>query len=422
MTLKELREEVLKTKHPEWFKGEAILRVEIPFLNISEEVKGFATAYKYINDQLTGIEKISEELPHVLIVSKENWLNIRNYLISFFNENKGHDIASITNLWAQTQKRIRNILVDASNRPTFPVARPETNFLIQVQKFDSGAVGGATDFLVGRQISNIHDHRYLHGVLMAYEFKMRDKSGISSRRNSESKSLDDLRSSFVSHIAEAEKHLHEFLASSKAKTESDAKVIEDLLSDKKGAFEEWFKGSTKSFGEFDEASKKRIAELEHTYQEKLRLAKPAEYWNKRAASLKKEGQKWLAWLGILTGIASVSLFVLLWQIPDGMLLNLFDGDAGAIKWAIVYVTYLSFIAFAIRTLAKVTFSSFHLARDAEEREQLTYVYLALMKEGGIDEKERGLIMQALFSRADTGLLKDDSSPTMPGIVDRFIQK
>jgi hypothetical protein len=32
-------------------------------------------------------------------------------------------------------------------------------------------------------------------------------------------------------------------------------------------------------------------------------------------------------------------------------------------------------------------------------------------------------MQSLFSRADSGLLKDDASPTMPGnIVDRFLAK
>ena len=87
------------------------------------------------------------------------------------------------------------------------------------------------------------------------------------------------------------------------------------------------------------------------------------------------------------------------------------------------ITLISFIAYAIRVISKLTFSSFHLVRDAEEREQLTYVYLALHKEKGIDQTERHLVMQSLFSRADTGLLKDDASPTMPGnIVDKFVTK
>ena len=53
------------------------------------------------------------------------------------------------------------------------------------------------------------------------------------------------------------------------------------------------------------------------------------------------------------------------------------------------------------------------------------VYLALSKEGDITKEERELIMQSLFSRVDTGLLKDDSSPTMPGlgsILDKFTGK
>jgi hypothetical protein len=52
---------------------------------------------------------------------------------------------------------------------------------------------------------------------------------------------------------------------------------------------------------------------------------------------------------------------------------------------------------------------------AEEREQLTLVYLALSKEGKIDEKERDIILEALFSRVETGLLSGDSSPAMPGV-------
>lgn len=59
------------------------------------------------------------------------------------------------------------------------------------------------------------------------------------------------------------------------------------------------------------------------------------------------------------------------------------------------------------------FSSLHLARDSEERHTLTYFYLALLNETTITEDDRKLILQSLFSRSDTGLLKEDSGPTMP---------
>ncbi|HAZ24710.1 MAG TPA: hypothetical protein DCY95_08810, partial [Algoriphagus sp.] len=89
--------------------------------------------------------------------------------------------------------------------------------------------------------------------------------------------------------------------------------------------------------------------------------------------------------------------------------------------SVIFITLVSFLAFLIKTLSKMTFSTFHLSRDAEEREQLTYVFLAMQKEKAIDPTERHLIMQSLFSRADTGLLKDEGSPTMPGnIFDKVI--
>jgi len=69
------------------------------------------------------------------------------------------------------------------------------------------------------------------------------------------------------------------------------------------------------------------------------------------------------------------------------------------------------------------FSSFHLARDCEERHTLTYFYLSLLKDSKVADSDRQLIMQSLFSRADTGLLKEDSSPTMPNdVVNKFMSK
>jgi hypothetical protein len=47
------------------------------------------------------------------------------------------------------------------------------------------------------------------------------------------------------------------------------------------------------------------------------------------------------------------------------------------------------------------FSAYHLARDAEERYTLTYLYLSLLKDNNVTDNERNLVMQSLFSRAET---------------------
>jgi hypothetical protein len=185
-------------------------------------------------------------------------------------------------------------------------------------------------------------------------------------------------------------------------------------------FENWFNGIQTEFDIFFTNSNDNIKSNEDLYREKLRLEAPAEYWKKRSEVLKNDGQKFLIWLVILIVFAANGLFILLFQIPDGMLLKVFDDKIIAIKWSIILVTMFSLLAYGIKILAKLTFSSYHLSRDAEEREQLTHFYLALKKDTTIEPEERQLILQSLFSRSDTGLLKEDSSPTMPSsIIEKF---
>ncbi len=168
----------------------------------------------------------------------------------------------------------------------------------------------------------------------------------------------------------------------------------------------------------------KIAELELTYKEKLKLEEPAKYWNERALKLKKQGWISVAIIVLLVLLVSWSLGEILWKTPEQLYSSWFGNDkSAAIRWSIVYVTLISFIAYCIRALTKVMFSSFHLARDCEERYTLTYFYLSLLKDSKVDDKDRQLIMQSLFSRAETGLLKDDSSPTMPSdAISKIITK
>src|SRR5262249_22741178 len=99
------------------------------------------------------------------------------------------------------------------------------------------------------------------------------------------------------------------------------------------------------------------------------------YWKLRAKELKEQGWKSLYSVIGLVGFACITLYLLLWLTPEGMLKTFFHDDKSlAIRWSIIFITFISFLAFGARALLKVTFSSFHLARDAEERERLTYVY------------------------------------------------
>ena len=119
-------------------------------------------------------------------------------------------------------------------------------------------------------------------------------------------------------------------------------------------------------------------------------------------------RKTLGWLSLL-------IFILLmysWLHAYSTKINL-----NTLEGAVIFASVLSFFAFAIKTLSKLTFSAYHLQRDAEEREQLTHLYLALSNDNKVDAESRNIVLQALFSRSDSGLLAGDHSPTMPSIQD-----
>lgn len=157
-----------------------------------------------------------------------------------------------------------------------------------------------------------------------------------------------------------------------------------------------------------------IKTLELTYQEKLRLEKPAEYWHKTAAKHYKQGLLFLN-LFVLSIILAIIIFYFsfiewLGGRQIGIQLNTVQG-------VIIFASLLACFAFYIKTISKITFSSFHLMRDAEEREQLVYLFLSLINENEIEESSRNIILQALFSRSETGLLSKESSPTMPSVFE-----
>ena len=90
-------------------------------------------------------------------------------------------------------------------------------------------------------------------------------------------------------------------------------------------------------------------------------------------------------------------------------------DAATIRASLIFVALMSVAGYLIHLFTRIAISSFHLSRDYRERFQLTRVYLALIKDGDVanDENTRQIVLQSIFSRSDTGLLKGDHALTMP---------
>lgn len=179
-----------------------------------------------------------------------------------------------------------------------------------------------------------------------------------------------------------------------------------------------FNNFEKNNASYFEAANKRVSDLEYLYGEKLRLSKPAEYWAKLKKSYSIKGYVWFGVSGLFAAAIIALLLVVL--IKD---IIIFSPEANWIenlKNSAIITVIASIGIYILRLTTKMGLSSHHLADDARERENLSYFYLSLIEKGAVTDKERALVLNALFSRSDTGLLKGESTPSMPSNISDII--
>lgn len=389
-----------------------------PHLDSKFELGGIQSIYKFIYDQVISWNQL-ENIPEYLSHSKRHFESLKSKLIQisdYFTESGQNQF---DNNWSQFLQAISS--PKALNRYfAFLIDSPETDFLIKINNKNPNYSQGAIDYITNSPINFNSGKDYFTGVLFAYEFKNQTESELLHRRNNERISLGQIKEKYNKYIVEAEQHLNGYISDAKENLTTHFENVEKMKEDSNKQFKDWFNQEKFDFEKFQEETYTKIYDLEDLYRHKLKLEAPADYWKKRATLLKTEGKSYLFWLIGVSIIASLFLFILLMSLGNGFFDTAFSDKIKGIKWSIILITIVSLLAFTIKILAKLTFSSFHLSRDAEEREQLTHFYLALKKDTAIEPEERQLILQSLFSRADTGLLKDDSSPTMPtSIIEKF---
>lgn len=267
------------------------------------------------------------------------------------------------------------------------------------------------DFLIKKQCASLNDRDNLIGVLLGYEFLIQD-SDIVKRSASERESLSRLRDGLSSSKNDLIREVDEFKNNYNSWYSGIIRDWPKWLSTNKEEHAAAQNNYKEEFDNYIAQCKENQFTLEETYEELLRLEKPAKYWRMAAKRYRLQGLLWSLTLvaSIAVGLFYFSNFYSLWLLGEDTELNL-----GSIQGIIIFGALVTVYAFLVRVLSKITFSSFHLMRDAEEREQLTYLYLSLINNKAVDERSREIVFQALFSRSETGLLASESGPTMPVI-------
>ena len=378
------------------------LTVEIQGLGFEKvTLKGFQQIKTFVEKEFEFWEKMKNR-PEFANIHHSHFNTIRNRLSALESQvhldNRQFNRESENLL--RDLRRVENTKING--RSIVYSNTPQAKSLSDLIQINPETAQAAYDFLV-RNPKSRNEPRFtlsmnsLTGYLKAFEF---DNSSLPStgRANQERHTLENIRSEWLQKTVDLDKQY----------TECESRV------------ETWREETSQELHQFQKDKKEKLSQLEETYREKLKLEGPVKYWKDRAELYNKEGTKWLKWLVFVVVVTVMILLFLLYKPPVSFSLEILKGEPLAVKAIILVGAALSLCAYLTKTFTRLTFSSFHLSRDAQEREQLTMVYLALMHEHGeTNPEERKLILQSLFSRSDTGLLGKDSSPSMPGFPSNF---
>lgn len=161
----------------------------------------------------------------------------------------------------------------------------------------------------------------------------------------------------------------------------------------------------------------KIKSLEEAYSKKLQLKGPAKYWRNISWCYWGWGWGLLVLSLLLGGFAIGGLFWLLVHADTIVIFNENKFSLATIRASLILIVATSMAGYLLHLFTKLAISCFHLSRDYRERFQLTNVFLALLRDGDVecDDQVTQIVMQAIFSRSDTGLLKGDHAFKMPGV-------
>lgn len=308
----------------------------------------------------------------------------------------------------QTLQQQANTLNNRWIRSDYPFVMP----WFESYKISEQTGDGFFEAVTKNQSSNVSTYNSLKGYILAYEYLFQDENSLTKRRNAEEKSFTRLRSQLSTKKDELIAEVSVFQADMRQWAQETRDDFSVWHGDQKQACEESMASQSSDFDAKMSDWETKISTLEQTFREKLRFDGPATYWKKQAAKYRCQGIVWTLALVAIVALALVYFreFFLLWADGQKLKLNL-----ATLEGAVIFAAILSSFIFLSRVFSRLAFSSFHLQRDAEEREQLTHLYLALGHETEIDSESRQIVLQALFSRSETGLLTNESGPTMPGL-------
>jgi len=366
--------------------------------NITQKFATFRELYDFIKNEYQYWIKCDNGRTNEIRVKFNNLYDNLTQLINGFSANSNY------------QQQMQNIinLVAVNGFPNIYSISSYGQLIKERYIENYQQANGVIDFVQEGNFSNIGSKEYFKGVLYAFNWK-NSEIALTKFEDTEESTLSELK----------KRYLESFNALNSEYLNKN-KEIKDNYSEFLDKIGIWKDDTKKNTEDFLAEKKNKIVELEKIYEEKLKLKAPAEYWDKLREEYEITGNNWRKW-AIGTSIFLIFLLTaILYKIPESLKVDVNKFKFEDLRATLILTIIISIGVYILRLFVKLSLSAYHLSRDAKERYQLTYVYLSLLNEGNVSESERNIVFQSLFSRADTGLLKGDSSPTLPdGMVQQI---
>jgi len=176
---------------------------------------------------------------------------------------------------------------------------------------------------------------------------------------------------------------------------------------------------TKRTNEFDvflAASKKEVGEIKDLYIVKKALEEPVIFWSEKAKI--HVITMWIS--GVLAILIAGGLLYFIYQNKSDMTITLADLNLGSV---IFLMSVTTFVIWLIRLSAKIFVANMHLRDDAQERVTMMQAFLALSKNSEfMSASDTGVIFNALFRPASSGLVKDEGVNSPIEIISKIVEK
>lgn len=179
---------------------------------------------------------------------------------------------------------------------------------------------------------------------------------------------------------------------------------------------EWQEGAT--------GAVEAIQGTDATYNQFMQLKAPVQYWTNKATEHGKKEKTARRTLYAYFPLTIAGIGFAFWRTGEYLIAH---PPYNAAVYVVISggLLLLSTMLFWVgRLLTKLYLSEHHLRNDAEERSVMTETYLAMTNGGAADEKDRHIVLTALFRNTPDGIVKDDgpTDASIQGLITRFAMR